>query len=209
MTETLPDLSGVRATPYSDLLGSVGKFRASVRLKRSAHAVIPGGCHTYAKVDDQYPVLAPGFIARGLGCRVWDADGNEFIEYGMGNRAVGLGHAYPPVIAAVRAELDCGSNFIRPSVREVECVEAFLELVPGAEMVKFCKDGSDATSGAVRLARAYTGRDLIGRCAQHPFFSTDDWFIGTTEMNAGIPKAVRDTRLQPLWRPCGFIEMSL
>ena len=161
------------------------------RIKELAHHLIPGGCHTYAKGDDQYPILAPGFIARGLGCRVWDTDGREYIEYGMGNRTVGLGHAYPPVLEAVQQELSRGANFTRPSPIEVACAEQFLALIDGAEMVKFCKDGSDATSGAVRLARAYTGRDLIAICADHPFFSTDDWFIGTTPMNAGIPEAVR------------------
>lgn len=166
-------------------------FAASGRLRPVAHRLIPGGCHTYAKGDDQYPVLSPGFIARGRGCRVWDVDGNAYIEYGMGNRAVGLGHAWPEVLDAVRVELEKGCNFTRPSPLEVACAERFLALVPGAEMVKFCKDGSDATSGAVRLARAYTGRDLIARCADHPFFSTDDWFIGTTEMNAGVPEAVQ------------------
>ncbi len=165
--------------------------QTSSSLQARAHRLIPGGCHTYAKGDDQYPVLAPAFIARGAGCRVWDADGRQYIEYGMGNRAVGLGHAYPAVVEAVQRELLRGSNFTRPSTIEVACAETFLDLIDGAEMVKFCSDGSDATSGAVRLARAYTGRDLIGCCADHPFFSVDDWFIGTTPMNAGIPEAIR------------------
>ncbi|MDT6940978.1 glutamate-1-semialdehyde 2,1-aminomutase [Brucella pseudogrignonensis] len=166
------------------------QFRNSQLLNSKAHALIPGGCHTYAKGDDQYPLLAPGFIQRGSGCHVVDVDGNRYIEYGMGNRAVGLGHAYPPVLQAVRDALQDGCNFTRPSAIEIECAESFLELIDGAEMVKFCKDGSDATSGAVRLARAYTGRDMIACCADHPFFSTDDWFIGTTKMNAGIPASV-------------------
>ena len=165
-------------------------FTKSAVLSKRAHEIIPAGCHTYAKGDDQYPVLAPGLISRGQGCHVWDVDGNEYIEYGMGNRAVGLGHAYAPVVAAARKGLEIGSNFTRPCSVEVECAEQFLELIQGAEMVKFCKDGSDATSGAVRLARAYTGRDYIARCGDHPFFSVDDWFIGTTPMNAGIPEAV-------------------
>ena len=96
----------------------------SRRLQRKAHALIPGGSHTYAKGDDQYPVLAPGFIARGAGCHVWDADGNEYIEYGMGNRAVGLGHAYPAVVKAAREALDQGCNFTRPRPIEVACAEA-------------------------------------------------------------------------------------
>ncbi|WP_431323950.1 glutamate-1-semialdehyde 2,1-aminomutase [Rhizobium sp. YTU87027] len=175
--------------------GFIQNFEISDHLRKRAKALIPGGAHTYAKGDDQYPILSPGFIARGSGCHVWDVDGNEYIEYGMGNRAVGLGHAYAPVLDAVRRELEFGCNFTRPSKIEVECATAFLQTIATADMVKFCKDGSDATSGAMRLARAVTGRDLIARCEDHPFFSTDDWFIGATEMNAGIPAVVRELTL--------------
>ncbi|WP_137127639.1 glutamate-1-semialdehyde 2,1-aminomutase [Roseomonas sp. HF4] len=166
-------------------------FATSERLRSVAHHLIPGGCHTYAKGDDQYPVLSPGFIARGSGCRVWDVDGNEYIEFGMGNRAVGLGHAWPEVVAAAREAMTHGANFTRPAAIEVECAEQFLDLIGTAEMVKFCKDGSDATSAAMRLARAWTGRDLIAICSDHPFFSTDDWFMGTTPVDAGIPETVK------------------
>jgi glutamate-1-semialdehyde 2,1-aminomutase len=165
-------------------------FSRSAELRARAHRLIPGGCHTYAKGDDQYPELAPGFIARGVGCHVWDVDGNEFVEYGMGLRAVTLGHAYPPVVDAVRASLAIGSNFTRPAPIEVECAEAFLALIDGADMVKFTKDGSTATTAALKLARAATGREAIAICRQHPFFSYDDWFICTTTMDAGIPPAV-------------------
>jgi glutamate-1-semialdehyde 2,1-aminomutase len=153
--------------------------------------LVPGGCHTYAKGDDQFPQSAPPFIARGEGCHSWDCDGNKYIEYGMGLRAVTLGHAFGPVVDAVRRSLGDGSNLSRPSPIELECAECFLETVQTAEMVKFCKDGSDAVDAAVRLARAHTGRDLVAICADHPFFSTSDWFIGTTPMNAGIPEATR------------------
>lgn len=165
-------------------------FPQSSALQKRAHRLIPGGSHTYAKGDDQYPILAPGFIARGKGCHVWDADGTEYIEYGMGNRAVGLGHAYPPVVKAAMEDLSRGCNFTRPSPLEVECAEQFLALIPAAEMVKFSKNGSDATSAAVKLARAYTDRDLVAYCADHPFFSVDDWFIGPTPMGAGVPEAI-------------------
>ncbi len=160
-------------------------------LQRRAHALIPGGAHTYAKGDDQFPEQAPPFIVRGAGCHAWDLDGNAFLEYGMGLRAVTLGHAFAPVVEAVERQLRHGVNFTRPSPIELECAEMLHALVPGAEMVKFCKDGSDALDGAVRLARASTGRDLVAACADHPFFSTGDWFIGTTPMHAGIPQAVR------------------
>jgi glutamate-1-semialdehyde 2,1-aminomutase len=167
-------------------------FDRSNALRPRFHELIPGGCHTYAKGDDQYPEGMAPYIVRGAGCRVWDVDGNEFIEYGAGLRAVTLGHAYAPVIEAARAQLGLGANFVRPATIELECAEAFLEFVPRAEMVKFCKDGSDATSGALKLARAHTGRDLVAICANHPFFSVDDWFIGASGMPGGIPQATRE-----------------
>ncbi|MFR9795141.1 glutamate-1-semialdehyde 2,1-aminomutase [Streptomyces sp. MS06] len=153
------------------------------------HALVPGGAHTYAKGDDQYPEGMAPVISHGRGAHVWDVDGNRYVEYGSGLRSVSLGHAHPRVVEAVRRELDRGSNFVRPSVVEVEAAERFLATVPTAEMVKFAKNGSDATTAAVRLARAATGRPLVALCADHPFFSVDDWFIGTTAMSAGIPAA--------------------
>jgi len=168
----------------------VQDFSKSRALQPKAHRLIPGGAHTYAKGDDQYPEQAPGFIVRGKGCRAWDLDGNEFIEYGMGLRAVALGHAFEPVVEAAYKQMQLGINFNRPAKIEVDLAEALLELIDGAEMVKFAKNGSDVTTAAVKLARAYTGRDLIAICGDQPFFSTDDWFIGTTEMNAGIPQAI-------------------
>jgi glutamate-1-semialdehyde 2,1-aminomutase len=167
------------------------RFERSDALREKAHRLIPGGGHTYAKGDDQYPRLAPGFLSRGLGCHVWDPDGNEYIEYGMGLRAVTLGHAYAPVIAAVTEALQVGQNFTRPCPIEIEAAEMFLSLIDG-DMVKFAKNGSDVTTSAVKLARAVTGRDTVAICADHPFFSINDWFIGSTPMNAGIPQAVRD-----------------
>jgi glutamate-1-semialdehyde 2,1-aminomutase len=167
-------------------------FENSKKLQKKSHRLIPGGAHTYAKGDDQYPVLAPGFIVRGEGSHVWDMDGNEFIEYGMGLRAVTLGHAYASINEAAYQQMKLGHNFVRPSPVEVECAEMFLSMIPGAEMVKFGKNGSDATNGAVKLARAFTGRDLIAICEDHPFFSVDDWFMGTTPIPGGIPKVIRE-----------------
>jgi glutamate-1-semialdehyde 2,1-aminomutase len=160
-------------------------------LNERAHQLIPGGAHTYAKGDDQYPVSAPPFIARGQGCHAWDLTGREFIEYGMGLRAVTLGHAFEPVVQAAMRSLPLGSNFTRPSLLELECAEQLQSIIPYTDMVKFCKDGSMAVDGAIRLARAYTGRDLVAMCGDHPFFSTNDWFIGHTDMNAGIPQATQ------------------
>ena len=161
-------------------------------LGRRMHDLIPGGAHTYAKGDDQWPESTPTALVRGKGCRVWDAQGREFIEYASGSRSVTLGHAYPEVVEAAQRQLHLGSNYTRPAVIELECAERLLELIDPADMVKFTKDGSTAVTAAVRLARACTGRELVAVCADQPFFSYDDWFIGTTAINAGVPRAVRD-----------------
>lgn len=162
-------------------------FKRSKELAKRAHELIPGAGHTYSKGDDQFPELSPALIERGKGCRVWDVDGNEYIDWGMGLRSVILGHAYPRVIEAVAAELPKGSNFTRPSPLELSFAELLTSIIPSAEMVKFGKNGSDVAAGAIRLARAYTGRDRIAMSSQDPFYSFHDWFIGTTAVNSGIP----------------------
>ncbi len=164
----------------------------STDLRERAHRLIPGGCHTYSKGDDQYPANAPAFIARGLGCHVWDVEGREYIEYAMGLRSTTLGHCWPSVVDAVAASLQLGNNFNRPHELEVQCAEMFLELIPTADMVKFTKDGSSVMTAAVKLARAATGRSLIALCSDSPFFSYDDWFIGKTGIDTGIPAAIKN-----------------
>ena len=148
--------------------------------------LIPGGAHTYAKGDDQFPEGLAPVLERGHGCMVVDVDGNEYVEYGMGLRAVVLGHGRREVVEAVARQAALGTNFTRPAAIELEAAEALLACV-GADMVKFTKDGSTANTAALRLARAATGRDVVAICADQPFFSYDDWFIATTPMRAGIP----------------------
>ena len=167
----------------------------SNELRRRLRAVIPGGAHTYAKGDDQFPEHYAPVLVRGKGCTVWDADGNEYIEYGMGLRSVSLGHSFAPVVEAAYKQMQLGSNFVRPAAIEAQAAEALLDLIPAAKMVKFGKNGSDATTAAVKLARAYTGRASVAICKNHPFFSVDDWFIGTTAVNSGIPKTIIDLTL--------------
>ena len=164
-------------------------FTRSNELQSRLNRLVPGGAHTYARGPDQYPDFMAPVLVRGSGARVWDADGNNFIEYGMGLRSVTLGHGYRPVVNAVCAAIADGTNFSRPTELELQAAEDFLELVPAADMVKFAKNGSDVTTAAVRLARAVTGRDVVAICNQ-PFFSVDDWFIGTTAMNSGVPTDV-------------------
>ncbi|MFE6971572.1 glutamate-1-semialdehyde 2,1-aminomutase [Isoptericola sp. NPDC057653] len=167
-------------------------FDRSTAAQARLHRLVPGGAHTYARGADQYPEGMAPVLARGAGAHVWDVDGNEYVEYGMGLRSVTLGHGFRPVVDAVAGAIADGVSFSRPSTWELDAAEAFCAQVSGADMVKFAKNGSDVTTAAVRLARAATGRDLVAVCADHPFFSTDDWFIGTTPMDAGIPTAVAD-----------------
>ena len=171
-------------------------FAASSAHVAAVHGLIPGGAHTYAKGADQYPAGMAPVLERGAGCRVWDLDGNEYVEFGSGLRSTTLGHGFEPVLNAVRNNLDCGVNFARPHRIEREAAERFIDLIPSAEMVKFGLNGSDTTTAAIRLARAYTSRDMVAICRQHPFFSTDDWFIVTTPMSAGIPKSVEPLTVQ-------------
>ena len=166
-------------------------FAASNAYVSAVHDLIPGGAHTYAKGDDQYPAGMAPVIEGGTGCRVRDIDGNEYVEFGSGLRSNLLGHGFEPVLRAARRWLDDGVNFVRPHRIELEAAERITDLIPSAEMVKFGLNGSDATTAAVRLARAYTGRDMVAVCRDQPFFSTDDWFIVTTPMSAGIPEATR------------------
>ena len=157
-------------------------------LQRRAHRTIPGGAHTYSKGDDQFPANAPALISSGNGVRVKDPDGREYLDWGMGLRSVVLGHAYPRVLEAVREQIGLGSNFTRPSPLEGELAERMIDLFPAAEMVKLAKNGSDVTTAAVRLARAATGRDLVAFPREHPFYSFDDWFIGATVVDSGVPE---------------------
>ncbi len=155
------------------------------------HEKIPGASHTYSKGDDQFPATAPRRIARGKGCMLWDEAGRPFVDWTMGLASVSLGHANDEVSAAAAAWLDRGSNFARPSALEEELADAVRALSPQPRMVKFGKHGSDGTSAAVRLARAFTGRDRIIACSSNPFYSVHDWWIGTTLAGAGVPGAIR------------------
>lgn len=168
----------------------ITNFKKSDEYRRVIHDLIPGGAHTYSKGDDQFPVLSPAAITHGKGSHVWDEDGNEYIECLSGLASVSLGHAYEPVIARVAEELKKGNNFSRPSVIEREIAEKFLGLVKVHDMIKFAKNGSVVTTAAVKLARAYTGRKLVARPAEHPFYSYDDWFIGSTDVKSGIPSDI-------------------
>lgn len=159
------------------------------------HRVIPGGAHTYSRGDDQYPANAPEILVSGKGAYVTAPDGRTLLDYGMGLRAVTLGYADPRVNQAAIRGMEMGLNLTRASVIELEAAECLVSLIAGADMVKFAKNGSNATTAAAKVARAYTGRPFICVPRQHPFFSFDDWFIGATALKRGIPSDHHATTL--------------
>ena len=154
-----------------------------------ARKVIPGCSQTFSKGQTQYVQgVSPVFLQRGKGCRVWDVDGHEYIDYIQGLLPNILGYAHDEVNAAATAQLAQGHSFSLPNPLEVELAERLTRLIPCAEMVRFGKNGSDATAGSVRAARAFTGRDRIACCGYHGW---QDWYIGSTTRNKGVPGAIR------------------
>ena len=150
---------------------------------------IPGGAHTYSRGFDQYPANAPQILKRGKGAYVYDENDREFLDYGMALRAVNLGYANEEINKAAIEQIEFGNNLTKPSMIELEAAELLIDMIDSVDMVKFTKNGSTATTAAIKLSRAYTGRELVARCAEHPFFSYDDWFIGSTQLTKGILKA--------------------
>jgi glutamate-1-semialdehyde 2,1-aminomutase len=159
------------------------------------HRVIPGGAHTYSRGDDQYPANAPEILASGKGCYVTAPDGRTLLDYGMGLRAVTLGYADERINRAAIRGMEAGVSLTRASVLELEAAEKIVDLIGAADMVKFAKNGSNVTTAAAKVARAYTGRPLICVPRQHPFFSFDDWFIGATAIKRGVPEVHHATTL--------------
>lgn len=166
-------------------------FAKSQAMLARAENVIPLGSQTFSKSRTQYPFgVSPYFITRGQGSRVWDLDGNEYIDFVSSLASITLGYQDPDVTAAVRRQLEeSGVIFSLPHPLETEVAELICEMVPCAERVRFGKNGSDATSGAIRVARAFTGRDRVAVCGYHGW---QDWYIGSTARNRGVPQATRD-----------------
>lgn len=162
----------------------------STELLERAQGLIPSLTQTLAKGPGQHVRgFAPAYARRGKGCRIWDVDGNSFIDYTMGVGPLSLGYCHDVVDDAIRAQLADGITFSLMHPLEVEVAELVRDVVPHVESVRYSKTGCDVTSAAVRLARAYTGRDTILCCGYHGWH---DWYIGVTDRNVGIPRAVRD-----------------
>lgn len=159
---------------------------------KKLHQLIPGGAHTYSRGDDQFPSNAPSILEKGVGAYVYDPKGNKYLDYGMGLRSVNIGYGNIEIADACYQEIIKGNNLTRASITELNAAELLVDLIPSIEMVKFAKHGSSVTTAAIKLARAYTNRKYIAVPYEQPFFSFDDWFIGSTPMTKGTLKESSD-----------------
>lgn len=161
----------------------------SNELYERAINLIPSVTQTLAKGPGQWVKgIAPKYLVKGKGSHVWDVDGNEFIDYMMGVGPLSLGYSYPSVDEAIKKQLEDGITFSMMHPLEVEVAEMIHQIIPNADMVRYSKTGADVTSAAVRLARAYTGKNKILCCGYHGWH---DWYIAVTARNNGIPEAVQ------------------
>lgn len=152
--------------------------------------LIPAQTQTLAKGPGQnIKGVAPKYLQRGKGSHVWDVDGNEYLDYTMAVGPLSLGYAYDKVDEAIRKQLEDGITFSLMHPLEVEVAQLINKVVPNAESIRYSKVGADVTSAAVRLARAYTGRNKVLCCGYHGWH---DWYISVTDRNKGIPQAVQD-----------------
>jgi len=165
------------------------KYHSSKELLARARKVTPVAAQTYSKSYRYYSGnQSPYFVERGEKGHVWDVDGNEFVDFVLSLGAVSVGYNHPRFNEALEAQIKKGISFSQPTALEAELAEKLIDIIPCAQMVRFLKNGSDATSVCVRLARAFTGREIIAVCGYH---GMDDWFIGSTENNRGVPQGVR------------------
>jgi len=165
------------------------RYRESLALFEQARLAVPGQAQTFSKSWTQFPFgAAPVFAVRADGGAVWDADGNQYIDWPMALGPLLLGHNHPHVVEAVTRQLTDGIAFSLPTTAELKLAQRLIDWFPYAERVRFGKNGSDATAGAVRAARAFTNRERVLCCGYHGW---QDWFIGTTTRAAGVPQAVR------------------
>lgn len=162
----------------------------SDELYKIALDLIPATTQTLAKGPQQnVKGIAPKYLEKGKGSHVWDVDGNEYIDFNMGIGPLSLGYAYPKVDNAIKKQLEDGITFSLMHPLEVEVAKLMNEVIPNAESVRYSKTGADVTTAAIRVARAYTGREKVLCCGYHGWH---DWYISVTDKNSGIPKAIDD-----------------
>jgi len=162
----------------------------SLELWERAKKCVPLGVHTLSKS----PLLAtlgayPIFFDSAKGCRVWDVDGNEYIDYTQCLGPIILGYGDERVAEVVDKQMREGSLFPGIHPKELELSELLIDIIPCAEMVRFMKSGAEATSTAIRIARAYTGKEKIAVCGFHGWH---DWYAINMEQNAGIPESNKE-----------------
>jgi glutamate-1-semialdehyde 2,1-aminomutase len=160
------------------------------KLDKILNNLIPGGAHTYSRGYDQFSYNTPSILKRGKGCYVFDNKGNKYLDYGMGLRSVIIGYADSSVNKKVIQQVNNGNALTRPSNIELELASRIVKTFSYIDMVKFAKNSSNAVTAATKLARAYTGKKIIIRCFDHPFFSFDDWFVGSTIVTKGVPEEI-------------------
>jgi glutamate-1-semialdehyde 2,1-aminomutase len=166
------------------------RYKTSEQLLERALETIPLGSQTFSKSKTQLPFgVSPYFVDHAKGSHFWDVDGNEYIDFVNGLACVTLGYCDPDVDRAVQEQMQNGVTFSLPHKLEMEVAELLVEMIPCAEKVRFAKNGTDATSGAIRVARAYTGRDRVAVCGYHGW---QDWYIGSTTRDLGVPQAVKE-----------------
>lgn len=177
-----------------DSRASALELRQSRSLWPKTIGLIPSGTQTFSKAPFQHVNgVSPKLLSKGKGARGWDVDGNEYIDYMLGLGPAILGHADDEVNAAAWAAMQQGMSMSLPHPLETHVAELLTEIIPCAEMVRFGKNGSDATAGAVRAARALTGRDMVACCGYHGW---QDWYIGSTWRSKGVPQCTRELTLK-------------
>ncbi|AIU68116.1 aminotransferase class III-fold pyridoxal phosphate-dependent enzyme [Vibrio coralliilyticus] len=165
------------------------RYVASEKLLERALKAIPLGSQTFSKSMTQFPHgVSPYFAKKAKGAQIWDVDGNEYIDFINGLLSISIGYANDDINNAVKAQLENGVTFSLSHSLEVEVAEKLIDLVPCAEMVRFGKNGTDSTSAAIRLARAYTKKDIVLVCGYHGW---QDWYIGSTSRSLGVPEVTR------------------
>ncbi|MDO8577337.1 MAG: aminotransferase class III-fold pyridoxal phosphate-dependent enzyme [Candidatus Wildermuthbacteria bacterium] len=179
-------------------------FKKSSQLFKKASKVIPLASQTFSKSYLQFVKgQAPLFITRGKGAYVWDVDGNKYIDFINGLLPVILGYQYKAVDDAIQEQLKRGIVFSLASPLEYELAQLLIRYIPCAQMARFAKNGSDATAGAVRLARAVTGKDHIAACGYHGW---QDWYIGSTTRNLGVPKSTQALTHKFIYNDIGSLK---
>lgn len=164
-------------------------FKKSENFLKRAEKIIPIGSQTFSKSKIALPFSASPFFAQsGKGSKLYDIDGNEFLDFINGLASITLGYCDPTINQAVQKQLRKGVTFSLSTEKETELAELLVELIPCAEMVRFAKNGSDATSAAIRVARAYTRKDHVAVCG---YAGWHDWYIGSTSRDLGVPSQVK------------------